>query len=198
MTSGLATHASHGVSYPAPEWVAPRSSLDGTGSCTTANARRRHDRSTARPGDGCLERDRVGACAPIHAARFDVIINAEDDELAAAESSLAGSGVEVRAVRADLTTYDGVERSGPRWRGAAVSSDAVALNAGVGVNGSFTFDIPLEDDLNLIALNVTSAVHLAKRVLPDTAQAAMHAVQTKPGGGDDAEPLDGLEPPTRR
>jgi NAD(P)-dependent dehydrogenase (short-subunit alcohol dehydrogenase family) len=41
---------------------------------------------------------------------FDVIINAEDEELAAAEASLAGNGAEVRAVKADLSTYDGVER----------------------------------------------------------------------------------------
>ena len=32
--------------------------------------------------------------------------------------------------------------------------DAAALNAGVGVNGDFTRDIPLEDDLQLIAVNV--------------------------------------------
>ena len=96
---------------------------------------------------------------------FDVIINAEDDELAAAEAGLAGSGAEVRAVKADLSTYDGVERL---WAAVAEGGrplDAAALNAGVGVNGDFTRDIPLEDDLRLIAVNVTAVVHLAKRVL---------------------------------
>jgi len=44
--------------------------------------------------------------------------------------------------------------------------DAAALNAGVGVNGEFARDIPLEDDLRLIAVNVTAVVHLAKRILP--------------------------------
>jgi short-subunit dehydrogenase len=44
--------------------------------------------------------------------------------------------------------------------------DAVALNAGIGVNGDFTRGISLEDDLRLIAVNVTAVVHLAKRVLP--------------------------------
>ena len=97
---------------------------------------------------------------------FDVIINAEDDELAQAEASLAGSGAEVRAVKADLATYEGVERL---W--AAVTTggrplDAAALNAGVGVNGEFARDIPLEDDRRLIAVNVTAVVHLAKRILP--------------------------------
>jgi uncharacterized protein len=97
---------------------------------------------------------------------FDVIINAEDDELAAAEASLAGDGAEVRAVRADLSTYDGVERLWSAVASVGRPLDAVALNAGVGVNGDFTRDIPLEDDLRLISLNVTAVVHLAKRVLP--------------------------------
>jgi short-subunit dehydrogenase len=43
--------------------------------------------------------------------------------------------------------------------------DAVAINAGVGVWGDFSRQTALEDELNLINLNITSAVHLAKRVL---------------------------------
>jgi uncharacterized protein len=97
---------------------------------------------------------------------FDVIINAEDDELAAAEASLAGNGAEVRAVRADLSSYDGVERLWAAVEAGGRPLDAVALNAGIGVNGDFTRDIPLEDDLELIAVNVTAVVHLAKRALP--------------------------------
>jgi uncharacterized protein len=97
---------------------------------------------------------------------FDVIITAEDDELAAAETSLAGGEAVVRAVKADLSTYDGVEGLWSAVAGAGRPLDAVALNAGIGVNGDFTRDIPLEDDLRLIAVNVTAVVHLAKRVLP--------------------------------
>ena len=97
---------------------------------------------------------------------FDVVVTAEDAELAAAERSLAGDGTEVRAVRADLSTYEGVERLWTEVAGGGRPLDAVALNAGIGVNGDFTRDIPLEDDLRLIALNVNAVVHLAKRVLP--------------------------------
>jgi len=97
---------------------------------------------------------------------FDVIITAEDDELAAAEASLAGNGAEVRAVRADLSSHDGVERLWAAVEAGGRPLDAVALNAGIGVNGDFTRDIPLEDDLELIAVNVTAVVHLAKRALP--------------------------------
>ena len=97
---------------------------------------------------------------------FDVIITAEDDELATAEAALAGNGTEVQAIRANLSTYDGVERLWWAVAGIDRPLDAVALNAGIGVNGDFTRDIPLEDDLELIAVNVTAVVHLAKRVLP--------------------------------
>jgi short-subunit dehydrogenase len=97
---------------------------------------------------------------------YDVILNAEDGELAAAEASLAGQGTEVRAVRADLSTADGVEALWAAVAGGGRPLDAVALNAGIGVNGDFTRDIPLEDHLRLNAVNVTAVVHLAKRVLP--------------------------------
>ena len=97
---------------------------------------------------------------------FDVILNAEDDELAAAEASLAGEGAEIRAVRADLSTYDGVEQLWSAVASIGRPLDAAALNAGIGVNGDFARDIPLSDDLRLIAVNVTAVVHLAKRVLP--------------------------------
>jgi len=96
---------------------------------------------------------------------FDLVINAEDEELAAAAASLAGAGTEVRAVQADLSTAEGVERLWSEVVAGGRPLDAVALNAGVGVNGAFT-DIPLEDDLRLIALNVVAVVQLAKRVLP--------------------------------
>jgi uncharacterized protein len=97
---------------------------------------------------------------------YDVIVNAEDDGLAAAEAALAGNGTEVRAVKADLSTYEGVERLWSAVTATGRPLDAVALNAGIGVNGDFTRDIALEDDLELIAVNVTAVVHLAKRLLP--------------------------------
>jgi uncharacterized protein len=101
---------------------------------------------------------------------FDVVITAENDQLPAAESSLVSDGAQVRSVRADLSTADGVERLWSDVTQGGRPLDAVALNAGVGVNGDFTRDIPLEDDLNLIAVNVTAVVHLAKRVLPGMVQ----------------------------
>ena len=40
---------------------------------------------------------------------FDLLVNAEDAELAEAAAELRSTGAEVREVRADLRTYDGVE-----------------------------------------------------------------------------------------
>jgi uncharacterized protein len=96
---------------------------------------------------------------------FDLLICAEDNDLAAAAGELTKTGVHVEAVTADLATIDGVEKlvAGVQASGRAV--DALALNAGVGNGGPF-LDIPLADEQRLIALNVGSTVHLAKRLLP--------------------------------
>lgn len=44
--------------------------------------------------------------------------------------------------------------------------EALAVNAGVGVNGEFAGETRLADQLNVVDLNVRSAVHLTKRVVP--------------------------------
>lgn len=41
---------------------------------------------------------------------------------------------------------------------------AAALNAGIGIGGAF-IDTALEDELRMIAINATSQVHLAKRIV---------------------------------
>ncbi|WP_433088123.1 SDR family NAD(P)-dependent oxidoreductase [Dactylosporangium sp. CA-052675] len=98
---------------------------------------------------------------------FDLLIAAEDDGIEQAAQGLRRDGrTQVEAVRTDLATFDGVEAL---WRaigetGRAV--DAVAINAGRGAGGAFAHDTDLRDELNIIDVNVTSTVHLAKRVLP--------------------------------
>ena len=96
---------------------------------------------------------------------FDLVVAAEDPVITAAAASLGQRGVAVTAVQADLATYDGVERLYAALRGR--TPDAVAINAGMAVSGDFARDNDLGADLRLIDLNVKSAVHLAKRVLPD-------------------------------
>lgn len=95
----------------------------------------------------------------------DVVVCAEDAELDAAASDLATTGAGVQAVRADLATTDGVERLVAAVEATGRPVDALVLNAGVGNGGAF-LDVPLADEQRLIALNVGSTVHLAKRLLP--------------------------------
>jgi uncharacterized protein len=56
--------------------------------------------------------------------------------------------------------YQDIERTGR-------PVEAIAINAGRGAEGDFTRDTDLRDELNIIDVNVTSTVHLAKPVLPD-------------------------------
>jgi short-subunit dehydrogenase len=103
-------------------------------------------------------------------AGFDLIVAAEDQGITTAVGSMqefgAEHGVQVVAVQADLATFDGVELLCAAVANAAVPPDALAVNAGVGVSGDFVRENDLADELRLVSLNVTSAVHLAKRVLP--------------------------------
>jgi short-subunit dehydrogenase len=97
---------------------------------------------------------------------FDVVVTAEDAELTTAAIELRDTGATVHEVRTDLRTPDGVEHL---WREVSALGrplDAAALNAGVGRGGAF-LDIELADELEIIDLNITSTVHLAKLVLRD-------------------------------
>jgi short-subunit dehydrogenase len=69
-------------------------------------------------------------------------------------------------VQVDLATSDGVEALHRRVQELGRPVAAIALNAGVGVNGRF-HETPLEAELNLVDLNVRSTVHLAKLILRD-------------------------------
>jgi short-subunit dehydrogenase len=98
---------------------------------------------------------------------FDVLAAAEDAgiDTAALDLSREGEG-SVQPVRADLATFEGVEALYQAIVATGRPVDAIALNAGRGIGGDFVRDTDLRDELNVIDLNVTSTVHLAKRVLP--------------------------------
>jgi len=99
---------------------------------------------------------------------FDLLIAAEDDGIAAAADGLrSASDASVRPLQTDLATFDGVEELYRAIQSDGRPVDAIAINAGRGAGGDFTRDTDLRDELNIIDVNVTSTVHLAKRVLPD-------------------------------
>jgi short-subunit dehydrogenase len=97
---------------------------------------------------------------------FDLVVCAEDKGIAEAAQAFGSHGGRVESVRVDLRTFDGVETLYARVVALGRPIDAVAINAGVGVGGDFA-RTELEEELALIALNVTSTVHLAKRIVKD-------------------------------
>lgn len=97
---------------------------------------------------------------------FDLLVTAEDAGLAPAAETLRRTGAHVDEVRVDLRTRDGVESLYAAISATGRPVAAVALNAGVGQGGAF-LDNDLEDEMEIIDLNITSTVHLAKLVLRD-------------------------------
>jgi len=96
-------------------------------------------------------------------AGFDLVVTAEDAELAGAAASLRSSGGEVLAVQADLRSAEGVERVWAAVQERARALDAAAINAGVGFGRAFV-DQDLADVLSMVDLNCRSTAHLAHLV----------------------------------
>ena len=99
---------------------------------------------------------------------FDLVISAEDAGLSTAAADLRSTGADVQTVQVDLRTPAGVRQLYAAATAGGRALDAVALNAGVGQGGAF-IDTSLADDQEIIDLNITSTVHLAKLVLKDMA-----------------------------
>ncbi len=95
---------------------------------------------------------------------FELLITAQHAEIHQVAAELAGEGAKVESFQADLRRRADVEALWAWVRSQGRPVDAAALNAGVGVGGPFA-ETPLEQELDLIELNVTSQVHLAKRLV---------------------------------
>ena len=95
---------------------------------------------------------------------FDLIVGSAGGRIEEAASELQGSGTEVKAVQADLATYEVVDKFWSSVEADGRKIDAVAINAGVGVGGLFV-DTDLKEEINLVRLNVEGTVHLAKHAV---------------------------------
>ena len=98
---------------------------------------------------------------------FDLVVVAENMGIAMATLDFENLGAKVETVQADLATYDGVEELYSAIKATGRPVEALAINAGVGVGGDFARETDLRDELNMINLNIVSAVHLTKRVVKD-------------------------------
>jgi short-subunit dehydrogenase len=98
---------------------------------------------------------------------FDLVLTSEDDELAGAADQVRSCGAAVEQVQTDLARSVGVEELVARIAATGRPVEALAVNAGVGINGEFAGDTRLDDQLTVVDLNVRSSVHLAKRLVPD-------------------------------
>jgi short-subunit dehydrogenase len=97
---------------------------------------------------------------------FDLIIASHGSRINEAARALHELGVSVEVVETDLATHDGVHKLIATLRANPRPLDAAALNAGVGVSGRFT-ETDLAEELKMVALNVTSTLHLAKHIVKD-------------------------------
>lgn len=94
---------------------------------------------------------------------FDLVATGRSAGIDPAAEEFRRLGAGVEAVRADLSDRAEVEKV---WRAVAATDrplEAAAINAGVSIGGAF-LDNDLDQELNLIELNVSSVVQLAKRV----------------------------------
>src|SRR4051812_1875754 len=97
---------------------------------------------------------------------FDLIVAAEDEGIDAAATELSLHGAQIETGRTDLASADGVRELYDRMTAAGRPVDAIALNAGVGRGGAVT-DVPVEDLLRIVDLNVRSTVHPARLTAAD-------------------------------
>src|SRR3954463_7074459 len=98
---------------------------------------------------------------------YDLLITAEDEELAAAQRELNQLTASVECTREDLSSEQGVQRLYERIKATARPVDVLCLNAGIGHGGDFARENELPKVLRLIDLNVRSTVHLGKLVVED-------------------------------
>src|SRR5664279_4629477 len=95
---------------------------------------------------------------------YSILIASSGDRLDTAAANLRAVGGTVQAAQANLATSDGVEQLWKEVEALGAPLDVACINAGVGVGGLF-YETDLEAELNMINLNCTHMVHLAKRVV---------------------------------
>jgi short-subunit dehydrogenase len=107
---------------------------------------------------------------------YDLLVVAEDEAITTAPGHLERPGAQVTAMQVDLSVPSEVDGFADRVLALGRPVSVLAVNAGVGVSGAFVRDTELSDQLAVVDLNVRSAVHLAKRLVPDMVDRAQGRV----------------------
>ncbi|MDH6280332.1 SDR family NAD(P)-dependent oxidoreductase [Prescottella agglutinans] len=98
------------------------------------------------------------------ARRYDLVLVADDDAVRPVAAEFAPQGITAHAIEADLATNVGLAEVRRSLDALERPIGVAALNAGIGAHGRFD-RMSIDDDLRMIALNVTATVRLAKYVL---------------------------------
>lgn len=97
---------------------------------------------------------------------YDIVATGRSESVDDKATEFRALGAVVYPIRADLGTYDGVEKLWHEVQQVGRPLDVAVLNAGISIGGAFATDTDLDAELNLIAVNINAIVHLAKRVVP--------------------------------
>lgn len=105
----------------------------------------------------------IGRALAAYCARdgFDLVVAADRPEILDAAAALRETGVDVRAVHADLATLEGVDRLYEVLEGRVV--DALIANAGHGLGHGF-LDQDFDAVRHVIDTNITGTIYLIQRV----------------------------------
>ena len=95
---------------------------------------------------------------------YDLVVGSAGERLVSAVEDLKQLGTAVTEIRADLATRDGVDEFWRQVEALGRPVDVACLNVGVGVGGLF-WETNLDEELNMVELNCTGTVHLAKHVV---------------------------------
>src|SRR5579872_305696 len=95
---------------------------------------------------------------------YDLVVASAGDRLTGAAQEFRATGVQVTEVNADLATREGVDKLWKQVSDLGRPLDVACINAGVGVGGLFD-ETDLDEELNMVELNCTGTVHLAKHVV---------------------------------
>jgi short-subunit dehydrogenase len=93
---------------------------------------------------------------------YDVLIVADEPLINAAAADIKGHGTEVRAVEADLSTIDGVDRLIAAVNGRRI--DVLCANAGCGLGHGF-LEQPVADWRRVVDTNIVGTLYLVQTVL---------------------------------